>query len=124
MKSRTVTNVTLSTSLCILVFAFSSSGLAQEILSVANTSRSLGNGRWEWTVFINASPQVLRQIECVEYTLHPTFPRPVQRICAIGDSNKPFGLSATGWGSFQIRVRVFMRDRRVVEGSHDLRLSP
>jgi transcription initiation factor IIF auxiliary subunit len=121
MKSRTVPHVFLPTLAWILAIVFSSSAFAQEI-SASNTSRPLGNGRWEWTVYINASPQVLSQIDCVEYTLHPTFPRPVQTICAIGDNRSPFGLSATGWGEFQIRIRVFMKDRHVVELTHDLKL--
>jgi transcription initiation factor IIF auxiliary subunit len=95
MKSRTATHVSLPTLPWILVIAFSSSALAQD-MSASNTSRFLGNGRWEWTVYINASPQVLRQIDCVEYTLHPTFPRPVQWVCTIGESRSPFGLSTTG----------------------------
>jgi len=120
MKSRTVPHVFLPTLAWILAIVFSSSALAQEI-SASNTSRFLGQGRWEWTVYINASPQVLRRIDCVEYTLHHTFPRPVQTICNIGDPSRPFGLTATGWGTFRIRIRVFMQDGEYEDLTHDLK---
>jgi hypothetical protein len=37
---------------------------AQEI-SAANSSRYLGGGRWEWTVYINAPQQFLQDIQSV-----------------------------------------------------------
>jgi transcription initiation factor IIF auxiliary subunit len=107
----------------VVVLALLAVGLAQDI-TASNTSRFLGNGRWEWTVYIKASPQVLREIDCVEYTLHPTFPQPVRRVCKVGDSRRPFGLTASGWGAFQIRIRVFMRGRSPVELTHELQLIP
>jgi len=94
--------------------------VAQEV-SVDNTASGLGNNQWSWTVFVKAPLEVLQNIECVEYTLHPTFPNPVQRVCSIGDQNHPFALSATGWGTFQIYIRVFMRDGRVQNLTHNLR---
>jgi transcription initiation factor IIF auxiliary subunit len=92
---------------------------AQEI-SAGNTSRYLGDDRWSWTVFLKASPQVLNNIECVEYILHPTFPDPVQRVCKLGDQNYPFALSASGWGTFRIRIRVFMQNGRDKDLTHNL----
>jgi transcription initiation factor IIF auxiliary subunit len=121
MRSQTVPHVFLPTLAWVLAILFSSSALAQEI-STFNTSRPLGPGQWEWTVYINASWQVLNQIECVEYTLHRTFPRPVQTICDIGDRRRPFRLTANGWGEFTIRIRVFMTDNKYVELSHRLEL--
>lgn len=93
---------------------------AQEV-SADNIARYLGNDRWTWTVFIKGSPQALNNIECVEYTLHPTFPNPVQRVCSLGDQQYPFALSATGWGTFQIRIRVFMKDGGHQDLAHYLR---
>jgi transcription initiation factor IIF auxiliary subunit len=89
--------------------------LLQEI-SADNTAKDLGNGRWSWTVFIKAPPEVLQDIQSVQYTLHPTFPYPVQRVNTIGDPKQPFALSATGWGTFPIQIRVFTKDGQ----THDL----
>jgi transcription initiation factor IIF auxiliary subunit len=98
------------------------SGFAQE-LAAANTSRPLEKGWWEWTVYVTGAAKVLEQIECVEYTLHPTFPKPVNRVCRIGDARYPFALSATGWGTFRIGIRVFLSNGQVSELTHDLKFS-
>ncbi len=92
---------------------------AQEI-SAANTSKYLGGGRWEWTVYINAPQPVLQDIQSVEYTLHPTFPDPVRRVNGIGDPRHPFGLTTNGWGTFEIPIRVAMKDGSVRSLRHTL----
>jgi transcription initiation factor IIF auxiliary subunit len=104
----------------LLFLALPLTSVAEEISS-DNISRYLGNDRWSWTVFIKGPQQVLNNIECVEYTLHPTFPIPVQRVCGLGDQKYPFALSAIGWGTFQIRIRVFLRDGKVQDLTHHLR---
>jgi transcription initiation factor IIF auxiliary subunit len=93
--------------------------LLQEI-SADNTAKGLGNGRWSWTVFIKAPLEVLQDIQSVQYTLHPTFPYPVQRVSTIGDLKQPFALSATGWGTFPIQIRVFMKDGQTHDLTHNL----
>jgi len=85
---------------------------AQEI-SASNTSRYIGNGMWDWTVFIKTSPQVLRDIRCVEYTLHSTFPNPIRKVCSIGDERYPFGHSTSGWGIFEIPIKVTFKNGEV-----------
>lgn len=77
-------------------------------ISTANTSRYLGNNRWDWTIFLNADPQTLKQVSHVEYTLHETFPDPV-RISWSRENN--FALSSNGWGVFQIKVKVLYLDQ-------------
>lgn len=90
-------------------------------IGVDNTAESLGNNRWKWTVFVKADRQGMDRIKCVRYTLHPTFPNPVRLVCEKGDSEHPFGLSATGWGTFTVGVRVFMKDQSHVDLKHELR---
>lgn len=80
-------------------------GGAQDI-STHNTARYAGDGWWDWTVYIQAPPEVLEQIKCVKYTLHPTFPDPVRTVCETKDTNYPFGYSTSGWGTFEIKVNV------------------
>jgi transcription initiation factor IIF auxiliary subunit len=89
--------------------AISQTARAQE-LSAANTAAYAGDGRWNWSAYIQASPEALRRIRCVEYTLHPTFPEPVRRVCAIGNAAHPFALSSNGWGVFEIGIRVMFNN--------------
>lgn len=93
-------------------------------ITTGNTSRSLGGGRWEWAVFILASNDVLKQIQYVEYTLHPTFPEPIQRVTERGMENgKGFVLKATGWGTFEIAVKVVFTNGKVRYLRHQLKFS-
>jgi len=85
------------------------SSTAQEI-SAANTSRYLGDGKWDWTVFIKASPEVLNQVKCVEYTLHPTFTKRFISVCELGNKDCPFGYHAKGWGTFEIPVKITFKN--------------
>src|SRR5437899_101742 len=92
----------------------------QEKLSASNTSRFVGNGRWDWTVFLQASPPVLGRIKCVEYTLHPTFPNPVRRVCTRGGNAQPFALSSNGWGTFTIGIKAYFADGKTQALQYDL----
>ncbi len=85
-----------------------------------NTSRNIGGGRWDWTVFIDPRSADLNKIKCVEYTLHPTFPNPVRMVCDMGSSAEPFALRSNGWGTFQIKIRVLLRDGSIRDISHQL----
>ena len=90
-------------------------------ISANNTSAQLSQNRWAWTMFIDAPPHVLEQVSCVVYQLHPTFRPSVVRVCERGDG-PPFALKAQGWGTFNIQIRVLMKDHRQVDLSHALRL--
>lgn len=92
---------------------------AQEILST-NTSRYLGNDKWEWTIFIKTSPEVVEEIESVKYQLYPTFSSPVRTECSVGDPNYPFGLTAAGWGAFEIPIEVTFKSGAVRLLKHNL----
>lgn len=83
---------------------------AQATLSLTNTSKYVGDGRWDWTVYVRGSTAAIGQIKCVEYTLHPTFLKPVRTVCDRGKSTQPFALSANGWGEFMINSRVILKD--------------
>jgi transcription initiation factor IIF auxiliary subunit len=123
MKIANVPYITVGTFLLLCFLLVPLTSIAQE-LSVDNIATSLGNNRWSWTVFVKAPPEVLQNIESVEYTLHPTFPNPVQRVGIGDDPNYPFKLSAIGWGAFGIKIRVFMRDGRVQDLTYFLKLPP
>jgi hypothetical protein len=78
-----------------------------------------GNDWWKWAVWIEGSPPDLNQIVNVEWTLHPTFPNPIRK-----SSNRAtkFMLETGGWGTFQIRARLQMKDGSIRRLSHYLQL--
>jgi transcription initiation factor IIF auxiliary subunit len=66
-----------------------------------------GDDAWSWAVWIEGPEQELDRIDYVEYTLHPTFPKPVRRI---GDRSTRFKLETGGWGTFTIYATVMHKD--------------
>jgi hypothetical protein len=100
----------------ILVFAFALAVLHQAAygqpdISLASDSHSLGNGKWEWTAFVRAKPDILGRIVCVEYTLDPTFPDPSRLVCEKGADSQAFGLTTTAWGDFNLSATIIFMDR-------------
>ncbi len=72
---------------------------------------------WSWSVWVEGPASELDQIEFVEYTLHPTFPKPVRRVY---DRQSNFKLSTGGWGVFTIHAKAVGKDGSVTPLSHDL----
>jgi transcription initiation factor IIF auxiliary subunit len=85
---------------------------------ITNTSTYVGAGRWDWTIFVDADPDTLRQIDCVEYTLHPTFPVPVRKVC--GQPETKFAFSTNGWGTFTVKVKIQYKNGRIENVEHQL----
>jgi hypothetical protein len=90
-------------------------------ISAHNTSTRLSQDSWAWAVFIAAPPEVLEQVNCVVYQLHPTFRPSTVRVCERGEG-EAFALKAVGWGTFRIQIQVLMKDGRQYNLSHALRL--
>ena len=78
-----------------------------------------GDDWWKWAVWVEGSDKALDRIDYVEWTLHPTFPDPIRKI---RDRAHKFILETSGWGTFQIRARVQMKDGSAVRLSHYLKL--
>ena len=97
---------------------------AAQSVAVSNTSRYVGDGRYDWTVFVYGPRVAADQVRCVEYTLHPSFPNPVRRVCVRGkDVDHAFALSSNGWGEFTIALRVLFRDGTEQRLSYPLKLN-
>ena len=96
----------------------------QSGLSADNVSKYIGNDRWEWTVFVRAVPSTIREIQSVEYQLHPTFTPSVVTVTETSNPQMPFGLTRTGWGVFEIRIKVMFRDGRTTRLTHMLTFEP
>lgn len=73
--------------------------------------------RWDWGIWVDEGPEVLHQIEHVEYTLHPTFKN---RIRDVWDPDTQFELATNGWGTFRIDVLVFFKDGSTQATAHQL----
>jgi transcription initiation factor IIF auxiliary subunit len=102
--------------LCVATAGFAAPASAE--ITFRNTSSYAGNGRWNWTVMPQADRATLSRIDCIEYTLHPTFPDPVRTVCRTRSPN--FELASNGWGTFQIAIRVIYTDKHVEAYTHQL----
>jgi transcription initiation factor IIF auxiliary subunit len=78
-----------------------------------------GDDRWYWQVWLDGTDDELNRVEKVIYTLHETFPQPVQ---VRADRPSKFRLAASGWGGFRIYAKVIHRDGSTEMLDHDLML--
>jgi transcription initiation factor IIF auxiliary subunit len=76
--------------------------------------------RWHWGVWIEGPDSELDEIEAVEYTLHETFPEPVQ---LVSNRAAKFRLENWGWGEFEINAHAFAKDGSAHHLKHWLELS-
>lgn len=82
---------------------------AAQKISLNNTyTPSAKRGYFDWTVFINADAATLNSIDHVEYLLDPNFSKPQ---VSSSNRNTNFGYKANGWGEFQIKAKVFFKDK-------------
>jgi hypothetical protein len=70
-------------------------------------------------VFLSGPAVLLERVECVEYTLHETFPEPHRKVCR-PEADANFSVSFSAWGTFDIPVRVTMQDGAQMEWVHGL----
>ncbi len=82
-----------------------------------NWAREINPGWWEWGLHIEGEVQDLDQIRCVEYTLHRSFPKPVRTICT---RQNRFTLTARGWGTFRVKIKLLLQNGTVQDMSHQL----
>ena len=89
-------------------------------LEIQNVAQRSGPEQWMWTAFVTGPSEQIAKIRCVRYTLHPTFPQPIVDVCTTSDARYPFGLTATGWGTFNIRARIYFNDGTSSDLTHFL----
>jgi transcription initiation factor IIF auxiliary subunit len=75
---------------------------------------------YEWMVYVDEPDDVLQKIDAVEYLLHRSFPNPLRRRT---DPSTNFSIESSGWGGFDIRITVFLKDGSRLETSYLLDLS-
>ena len=89
-------------------------------LRLRNSWSYRGADRWDWKIYVDDSGSgELKDVDYVEYVLHPTFAQPVRRIT---DPTDGFALKTNGWGTFEVTAFVHKKDKAVARLSHSLRL--
>jgi tetratricopeptide (TPR) repeat protein len=95
--------------------------ISESEIKVVNTSSHIKgrDGWYHWEIHLQASKEVLSEIKNVSYALHPTFNPPTK---IVSDSKNGFQLEQNGWGEFKIKVRINLKDGRVITKFHWLNL--
>lgn len=86
---------------------------------IAQSQKYLGNDYWEWSAWIEASPERLGEVTSVVWLLHPTFhPSRVESTSRA----TLFRLDTSGWGTFRLRAEIRRRTGEPVTVGHMLEL--
>jgi transcription initiation factor IIF auxiliary subunit len=88
-------------------------------LSIKQSQTYTGNGKWQWSVWLDGTDEELDSVDHVIYILHPTFSTPVRRI---GDRSTNFRLDTSGWGTFTLHAKIAYHDGTETSIDHDLLL--
>jgi transcription initiation factor IIF auxiliary subunit len=89
-------------------------------IQVRNTAK-YSNGHYNWTLYISADDAILQNINQVVYTLHPSFPNPVQTVSTRG-GHCAFAFSSNSWGEFKVGVKITFKDGNEVNFEYWLNL--
>ena len=93
-------------------------------ITTRNVATRVAEKKWEWSAFIEAAPDVIDHVICVEYTLHKTFTPRVRTVCDRGSDLQPYALHTAGWGTFKLQMRVMFDDGSSRHLVHQLRFRP
>jgi len=87
--------------------------------SIQQQSKQAGKGWWSWSVWLDGTERDLERVESVRYLLHPTFAEPEVEV---RNRSRKFRLDSSGWGEFLLRAFVRMKNGKVQQLSHWLKL--
>jgi transcription initiation factor IIF auxiliary subunit len=93
----------------IVLLLWACQAYAQTISVNNDATPAAKQGYYNWKIYLVATPTILSTIREVVYTLQPTSNPPAQTIKA-SPWNTNFSYSATGWGEFDIKVKVVYHD--------------
>jgi transcription initiation factor IIF auxiliary subunit len=88
-------------------------------LRLAQSDENVRPGWWQWSVWLDGTPEWLDRVAGVTYFLHATFSDPVR---VVDDRASSFRLSSAGWGEFTIRAEARLRDGTTRRLTHALKL--
>ena len=72
---------------------------------------------WEWSAYLTGSD--LPKVDHVEYILHPTFKSPLR---VVKDPTEGFRLDTAGWGAFNLKAIVHLKDGTEQLLTHEVKL--
>jgi hypothetical protein len=108
----TLLNASLSTFLLFLFIL----GAAERQVQIGNKASALGNGSWQWTVFLGGTQESLSSVKCVRYSLNdPDFAEPVRKVCQAGRAGLAFATSGGATRSFSLKAVVEWDDGNTTE---------
>ncbi len=76
-------------------------------------------GYYDWEIFLDVPEHVLSKIVQVKYILHPTFP---EREIIKENRDEYFKLERNGWGEFNVKVIITLKDGQELTKYHWLKL--
>jgi len=88
-------------------------------ITTKQSTKYAGEDWSTWSVWLDAPQKEIATVDHVVYTLHATFPDPVQ---LIKTRRNGFKLTSAGWGGFRIYLKIVRKDGSVVKRTHDLTL--
>lgn len=94
-----------------------------QTIQVSNTAqKSAKSGYYDWAIFLTGSDAALDSVSYVQYLLDPTFRDPE---VTISDRSTNFRYKATGWGEFEVKVKVVFKSatRKPLQLRHWLKFS-
>lgn len=90
-----------------IIFLCSPVQAVQSDIYLKNTA-AYDSGRYLWTVYVAGEASLINNISSVEYTLHYSFPKPVQQVHERG-SKCAFALSSNSWGEFEVKAKIVFK---------------
>jgi transcription initiation factor IIF auxiliary subunit len=113
--------------MCLLSWGHSPSSKARKLMKIILISKLIDDlaiiiHRWSCYVRgLNNDEDISYFIKKVVFQLHPSFPEPVKTV-----EKFPFEIHQTGWGEFDISIKIFFVDpsERPIEMLHALKLHP
>ena len=101
------------------IFVLAVTAAAQDIR--VDNSAKYSMGRYNWTIYVTGPDTTLNKVDYVQYTLHPSFPQPVQIIKTRG-GRCAFPFSSNSWSEFEVKVKVVFKDGRTLDLKYKLNL--
>ena len=87
------------------------------LVVTSSTSQPVGVDRYDWEIHLEAA--ATESVAKVEYVLHETFTDPVR---IRSDPADGFSLKSSGWGEFDVGVKVHFKNGEVARMRHPLKL--
>jgi hypothetical protein len=103
-----------------VLFVFGLSASERQV-QIGEKASALGNGNWQWTVFLGGTQESLAAVKCVRYSLDADVPEPDRKVCQAGRAGLSFATSGGATRSFSLKATVEWDDGRATELTYKVR---